>query len=117
VVVGAGMSGLSAAKTLMEAGIEVVVLEGADHIGGRARAEIIGTMADGRPYYMHFGASWVHGQGENPVWKLNEKWHLFNTTWVPSSYLNVFENGTSEVVYGQDGVPGAEYRDDIKNYT
>lgn len=115
-IVGAGVAGLSAAKTLTEAGIDVLVLEGADFIGGRSRAEIIGTMADGRPYYMHFGASWVHGQGDNPVWKLNEKYHLFNTTWVPSSYLTVFENGEYEVVYGKDGVPGVKYRSGISDY-
>jgi len=115
-IVGAGAAGLSAAKDLLEDGIDVLVLESTQSVGGRAKAGIIGKMADGRPYYVHFGANWVHGQGDNPVWKLNEKYGFFNTTWIPGSYLNVFENGESEVVYGDHDVPGQQIRDDFFNY-
>lgn len=36
IVIGAGMSGLAAALTLEEEGRKVIVLEGSDHVGGRA---------------------------------------------------------------------------------
>jgi monoamine oxidase len=42
VVVGAGLSGLAAARTLREAGREVVVLEARDRVGGRTVNEPIG---------------------------------------------------------------------------
>lgn len=46
-VVGAGMAGLSAALDLAEAGVEVVVLEGADRIGGKvALGEVGGLTVD-----------------------------------------------------------------------
>jgi monoamine oxidase len=42
VVVGAGLAGLSAAWTLVQAGIETVVLEARDRVGGRVANESIG---------------------------------------------------------------------------
>ena len=43
-VVGAGLAGLTCAKTLIEAGHDVRVLEAADHVGGRVRTD---ASADG----------------------------------------------------------------------
>lgn len=60
-VIGAGISGLAAARTLQDAGVEVVVLEAKDRIGGR----IYTTRIDGESYEM--GASWIHGDRKNPV--------------------------------------------------
>lgn len=42
IVVGAGLAGLCAAVRLVEAGCEVVVLEGRDEIGGRSRSRSVG---------------------------------------------------------------------------
>lgn len=44
VVVGAGLAGLNAARELVRAGVDVVVLEGAEAIGGRVSTDIV----DGR---------------------------------------------------------------------
>jgi len=61
VVVGAGMAGLAAGQALEGDGAEVVVLEAADRIGGRAATD----RSLGGP--VHLGAAWLHGDRGNPV--------------------------------------------------
>ncbi len=56
VVIGAGASGLTAADRLARAGVEVVVLEGRDRIGGRVAT----VRADSFGVPVELGASWVH---------------------------------------------------------
>ncbi|MBS41896.1 MAG: amine oxidase [Nocardioides sp.] len=47
VVVGAGLAGLAAATTLADAGLDVVVLEASDRVGGRVRTDRVdGYLAD-----------------------------------------------------------------------
>jgi phytoene dehydrogenase-like protein len=41
VVVGAGLAGLCAAKVLVEAGLDVLVLEASDEVGGRVRTDVV----------------------------------------------------------------------------
>lgn len=63
-VVGAGMAGLSAARSLADAGWPVRVIEARDRIGGRVH-----TNRDwGVPLEM--GASWIHGTTDNPLMEL-----------------------------------------------
>ena len=57
IVVGAGISGLAAARSLVESGCRVVILEGRERIGGRLHTE------DG----FDWGAHWVHGAEGNPL--------------------------------------------------
>ncbi|MEV7621199.1 FAD-dependent oxidoreductase [Microbacterium sp. NPDC089321] len=53
VVIGAGLSGLSAADRLASMGLSVLILEGRDRVGGRVRSgEIAGVPVD-------FGGTWV----------------------------------------------------------
>lgn len=61
VVVGAGVAGLAAARTLADAGRSVVVLEAAARIGGRTRTD----RSLGVPFDL--GASWIHGTDANPI--------------------------------------------------
>jgi monoamine oxidase len=64
VVVGAGFAGLAAARTLVDAGLKVTVLEARDRIGGRTRTDTsLGVPID-------IGASWIHGTENNPLTKL-----------------------------------------------
>lgn len=71
IVVGAGVSGISAAKVLAEKGVEdLVILEASDRIGGRVRKEDFGGVS------VELGAGWVAGVGgkeSNPVWELARK--------------------------------------------
>jgi monoamine oxidase len=61
IVVGAGVSGLTAARLLTRAGQRVVVLEARDRIGGRVWTERAnGAVTD-------LGSSWIHGIDASPV--------------------------------------------------
>ncbi|KAG7014256.1 Polyamine oxidase 1 [Cucurbita argyrosperma subsp. argyrosperma] len=68
IVIGAGVSGLSAAKVLVDNGIDdVVILEASDRIGGRVCKENFGGVS------VELGAGWIVGVGgkePNPVWEL-----------------------------------------------
>ncbi len=60
-VLGAGMSGLAAARTLVDAGLSVIVLEARNRIGGRTWTDTsLGLPLD-------LGASWIHGSKGNPI--------------------------------------------------
>lgn len=62
VVIGAGLAGLSAARTLADAGMAVTVLEARDRLGGR-----IHTSRLWPDLPMDLGASWIHGRTGNPL--------------------------------------------------
>ncbi len=67
IVVGAGLSGLSAAKKLHEKGFKVTVLESQDKVGGRTRTNrSLGIAFDE-------GASWIHGIDGNPITTLAQQ--------------------------------------------
>lgn len=61
IVVGAGVSGLTAARLLADSGQRVVVLEARDRIGGR----VVSERVDGR--VTDRGASWIHGIEDSSV--------------------------------------------------
>lgn len=67
IVVGAGISGLAAAKKLKEKGFSVTVLEAQEKVGGRLRSNrTLGIAFDE-------GASWIHGINKNPITDLAQK--------------------------------------------
>ncbi|XP_048604187.1 probable polyamine oxidase 4 [Brassica napus] len=62
IVIGSGISGLAAARSLSEASFNVIVLESRDRIGGRIHTDY----SFGCPVDM--GASWLHGvSNDNPL--------------------------------------------------
>jgi monoamine oxidase len=61
IVIGAGMSGLAAAKDLQSKGKKVILLEAQNAIGGRTVTDrSLGVPLD-------LGASWIHGVNKNPI--------------------------------------------------
>ncbi|KAJ8620704.1 hypothetical protein MRB53_029233 [Persea americana] len=71
IIVGAGISGIAAAKVLAENGVQdMVILEATERIGGRIRKEEFGGLN------VEIGAGWIQGVGgkqSNPVWELATK--------------------------------------------
>ncbi|XP_035687697.1 polyamine oxidase 1-like [Branchiostoma floridae] len=72
VIVGAGIAGIAAAKTLHENGVDdFVILEGSDRIGGRMKQVEFGGVK------VEVGANWVHGRSNNnPIWELVQKYSI-----------------------------------------
>jgi monoamine oxidase len=64
IIVGAGAAGLSAAKDLVAAGRDVLILEARDRIGGR----MYSTKAPGVPVAIELGAEFIHGQPAEIEW-------------------------------------------------
>ena len=60
-IIGAGISGIAAARSLTDMGVDVRVLESRDRIGGR----IFTDNSLGFP--VDLGAAWIHGTQGNPV--------------------------------------------------
>ena len=82
-VIGAGIAGLGAARQLLAAGHEVVVLEGRDRIGGR-----IWTSERWAGAPMDLGASWIHGIEDNPITALADQFGVKRAiTWYDNAIL------------------------------
>jgi polyamine oxidase len=63
-IIGAGISGLAAARHFVENGFDVTLLEGRDRIGGRIYTDrTLGFPID-------LGATWIHGNKRNPMTQL-----------------------------------------------
>ena len=84
IVVGAGISGLAAAEKLTSEGIEVIVLEAQDRVGGRLRTD----RSLGIPF--DEGASWIHGPKGNPITELAKKSNI-NTFLTDDNSLEIYD--------------------------
>ena len=81
IVIGAGVSGLAAARKLQENGKKVAVLEARDRMGGRVQTD---TTTFSRPFDV--GAHWFHQEepGQNPL-----------ANWAKAQGLKAVRDGTS----------------------
>ncbi len=89
VVVGAGSAGLYAARTLLDEGYDVLIIEAKDHIGGRVKSETLGDMR------VELGAEEHYLQaGDNPVYP------ALVDRYGPSVYVETY---VGRSVYSMDG--------------
>lgn len=89
IIIGAGIAGAAAAKTLQDAGIEVVVLEARNRIGGRIHTDTsLGINAE-------LGANWVSDADNtnNPILPLCSKYNI----------KTIKSNTSSFKLFGQEG--------------
>lgn len=88
VVIGAGISGLAAAKKLKQKGFTVIVLEAQEKVGGRLRTDrSLGVAFDE-------GASWIHGPNGNPITNLAAQSGA-NTLLTDDDNVSVFDTNGS----------------------
>ncbi len=92
IVIGAGISGLVAARRLVAQGKRVTVLESSANVGGRARVE---RRPDGTVF--HAGAAWIHGTDGNPVATLATENGVAFTPWPssPTKCVEIQGDGTA----------------------
>ena len=100
-VIGAGMAGIMADRTLHDAGYDVTILEARDRLGGRTHTDSsLGATVD-------FGAAWIHGPDGNPLTPLAEE---LGVGMGQTDFLN--RSGTAVQAYTSSGQPF-----DIVEYT
>ncbi|EEC74676.1 hypothetical protein OsI_10360 [Oryza sativa Indica Group] len=94
IIVGAGISGISAGKRLSEAGItDVLILEATDHVGGRMHKQNFAGIN------VEIGANWVEGvNGE----KMNPIWPIVNSTLKLRNFRSDYDY-LAQNVYKEDG--------------
>ncbi|XP_006649546.1 polyamine oxidase 1-like [Oryza brachyantha] len=94
IIVGAGISGISAGKRLSEAGItDVLILEATDHVGGRMRKENFAGVN------VEVGANWVEGVNGG---KMNPIWPIVNSTLKLRNFHSDFDY-LAQNIYKEDG--------------
>jgi monoamine oxidase len=89
VVVGAGSAGLYAAKTLLQEGYDVLIIEAKDRIGGRVKSETLGDVRVELGAEEHYLAA-----GNNPVFP------AMVDQYGPGIYVNTYVGAS---VYSMDG--------------
>lgn len=106
-VIGAGMAGIAAARTLHDAGCRVTVLEARARIGGRTHTDSsLGVDID-------LGAAWIHGPTANPLVPLARQ---HGVGWGETDFFNV--HGGAVMAFHADGTPidEAEYTRGIQYF-
>jgi polyamine oxidase len=108
IVIGAGMAGIAAARTLHDAGHDVKILEGRDRIGGRTYTDhSLGVSND-------LGAAWIHGPIANPMTSFAKQ---FGVETAHTDFDN--RTGTSLMAFNADGSPidTAQFTNGLRFYT
>lgn len=75
-VLGAGVAGLGAARTLADAGVSVTVLEARDRLGGRITTVRVPSSTGEGSVAVDAGAAWLQEYEHNSLARLAEEWGL-----------------------------------------
>ena len=117
VVIGAGASGVGAARTLSAAGAEVIILEGRDRIGGRMRKHCLtknlsksSGLEAGADHFVNIqlGANWIHGMEAttNPMFEVAQKLglelHQTSSDDDPGDDVILFDSGDFKLATASD---------------
>ena len=96
IVIGAGISGLVAASTLIQKGANVIILEAKNYTGGRIRTDRSLDV----PF--EYGAGWIHGPSQdNPIRNLADRTNssLFVTDDDSCELFNLLGNNIDEKLW------------------
>ncbi|XP_039777517.1 polyamine oxidase 1 isoform X2 [Panicum virgatum] len=100
IIVGAGMSGISAGKRLSDAGItDLLILEATDHVGGRMHKQNFAGIN------VEVGANWVEGVNGG---KMNPIWPIVNSTLKLRNFRSDFDY-LAQNVYKDGGLYDEDY--------
>jgi monoamine oxidase len=102
VVVGAGYAGLSAALALQDRGIDVVVLEGSDRVGGRVLSEDLGS-----GLVVDHGGQWVGPTQSNLIAAADRFGCDTFATYDAGQHLELWADGVSRPFRGSGPDDGA----------
>lgn len=100
IIIGAGVSGLTAAKQLHQAQQDVLILEAKNRIGGRVDTNYNWGFA------IELGASWIHGIEHNPLIPLLGKLSIATTSYDNSNLIAMLEDFS---LYDNSGKPVSKY--------
>ncbi|RDW72190.1 amine oxidase-10 [Coleophoma crateriformis] len=73
IVVGAGLSGLQAARTINKAGLSCIVLEARDRVGGKTWTK---EMRKKKGHGVELGAAWINDTNQTTMWGLAKEFGL-----------------------------------------
>ena len=106
VVIGAGLSGLEAARNIHKSGLSVLVLEAKDLIGGKTRS----VSNDGNGF-IELGAAWVNDTNQSEMWAMVQKYGL-EAVIQRAEGLDCVQNkdkSVAHVPYGDTPVSGSTF--------
>ncbi len=96
IIIGAGISGLSAARLLHDAGYPVEIIEARHRIGGR-----IHSFRFTEDTTLDAGASWIHGIEGNPLTEITKNLKIETRTFNAGTFDLVMNN--NDVIYNANG--------------
>jgi hypothetical protein len=92
IVIGSGLSGMTAAQLLLNNGYSVTILEARDRIGGRTYTNNQIFSYNGQPVPIDVGASWIHGDQNQPLIYLKNIGNI--EVWDDAEMRYILSNGT-----------------------
>jgi len=111
IIIGAGLAGLTAAKALTQHGINVILIEARERIGGRIQSIQLND-----DFFIELGAQFVHGIKNNPLYSISEHYHLDVKPYVRSNWA-IYDKQGNEVDKTQLNELIEEYEEQLKALT